>query len=149
MNKVILIGNLSNDFELRYLNTGTAVGNASLAVNRSFTRQDGTKDNEAMFIDLSLFGRTAEVCNQYLKKGSKICVEGYLSLQQWQDKSGNKKSKHVVIVEKVEFLHTKSETQAQKPAQVAQPQMQVQTIQVQDLQNQNAQQQNQNSEIPF
>ena len=108
MNKVILIGNLSRDFELRYLNTGVAVGNVNIATNRTYTREDGTKEQEVCFIDLSMYGRTAEVCKQYLKKGSKICVEGRLVYQQWNDTQGNKKSKHVIVVEKVEFLDPKN-----------------------------------------
>lgn len=108
MNKVILIGNLSRDFNLKYLNTGTAVGDVSLAVNMAYKTQDGKTENEVCYIDLNMFGRTAEVCNQYLKKGSKICVEGRLIYQSWQDTQGNKKSKHVVSVEKVEFLDSKN-----------------------------------------
>lgn len=108
MNKVILIGNLSRDFNLKYLNTGTAVGDVSLAVNMPYKNKDGETENEVCYIDLNMFGRTAEVCNQYLKKGSKICVEGRLIYQSWQDTQGNKKSKHVVSVEKVEFLDSKN-----------------------------------------
>ena len=108
MNKIILIGNLSRDFNLKYLNTGTAVGDVSLAVNMAYKTQDGKTENEVCYIDLNMFGRTAEVCNQYLKKGSKICVEGRLIYQSWQDTQGNKKSKHVVSVEKVEFLDSKN-----------------------------------------
>ncbi len=108
MNKVILIGNLSRDFNLKYLNTGTAVGDVSLAVNMPYKNKEGETENEVCYIDLNMFGRTAEVCNQYLKKGSKICVEGRLIYQSWQDTQGNKKSKHVVLVEKVEFLDSKN-----------------------------------------
>ena len=108
MNKIILIGNLSRDFNLKYLNTGTAVGDVSLAVNMAYKTQDGKTENEVCYIDLNMFGRTAEVCNQYLKKGSKICVEGRLIYQSWQDTQGNKKSKHVLSVEKVEFLDSKN-----------------------------------------
>ena len=108
MNKVILIGNLSKEFELKYLNTGLAVGSVSIATNRTYTKENGQKENEAMFIDLSMFGRTAEICNQYLKKGSKICVEGRLVFQQWNDTQGNKRSKHIIAVEKVEFLDSKN-----------------------------------------
>lgn len=109
MNKVFLIGNLSKEFELKYLNTGLAVGSVSIATNRTYTKDNGEKENEVMFIDLSMFGRTAEICNQYLKKGSKICVEGRLVLQQWNDTQGNKKSKHIIAVEKVEFLDSKND----------------------------------------
>ena len=66
MNKIILIGNLSRDFNLKYLNTGTAVGDVSLAVNMAYKTQDGKTENEVCYIDLNMFGRTAEVCNKYL-----------------------------------------------------------------------------------
>lgn len=128
MNKVILIGNLSKDFNLRYLTTGTAVGDVSLAVNMSYKNKEGKTENEVCYIDLNMFGRTAEVCNQYLKKGSKICVEGRLIYQSWQDTQGNKKSKHVVSVEKVEFLdskngNTENQYQSNNNAQVEAPQV--------------------------
>ena len=128
MNKVILIGNLSKDFNLKYLNTGTAVGDVSLAVNMPYKNKEGKTENEVCYIDLNMFGRTAEVCNQYLKKGSKICVEGRLIYQSWQDTQGNKKSKHVVSVEKVEFLdskngNTENQYQSNNNAQVEAPQV--------------------------
>ncbi|MCI7410424.1 single-stranded DNA-binding protein [Helicobacter bilis] len=104
MNKVILIGNLTKEVEIRQLTSGSIVGNMSLAVNRHFVRTDGTKDSEVCYIDLAVYGKSAELCKQWLVKGSKVCVEGRLVYQQWQTQSGEKRSKHVVSVEKVEFL---------------------------------------------
>lgn len=104
MNKVVLIGNLTRDIELRYTQSGYCVGNAGIAVTRKFKNAQGEMVEETCFIDLKFFGRTAEVANQYLRKGSKLAVEGRLKLEQWQDQSGQNRSKHVVEVESLEML---------------------------------------------
>ena len=98
MNKVVLIGNLTRDIELRYTQIGYCVGNAGIAVTRKFKNAQGETVEETCFIDLKFFGRTAEVANQYLRKGSKLAVEGRLKLEQWQDQSGQNRSKHGVEV---------------------------------------------------
>ena len=117
MNKVILIGNLTKNIDLKYLNTGVAVGESSMAINQVYKKQDGTKVQDTCFIDIVMYGRSAEISNQYLKKGSKLCIEGKLNFQQWSDQNGNKRSKHIVSVEKVEFLDTKSDDNAQQTPQ--------------------------------
>lgn len=104
MNKVVLIGNLTRDIELRYTQIGYCVGNAGIAVTRKFKNAQGETAEETCFIDVKFFGRTAEVANQYLRKGSKLAVEGRLKLEQWQDQSGQNRSKHVVEVESLEML---------------------------------------------
>lgn len=104
MNKVVLIGNLTRDIELRYTQSGYCVGNTGIAVTRKFKNAQGEPAEETCFIDLKFFGRTAEVVNQYLRKGSKLAVEGRLKLEQWQDQSGQNRSKHVVEVESLEML---------------------------------------------
>ena len=104
MNKVVLIGNLTRDIELRYTQSGDCVGNAGIAVTRKFKNAQGETAEETCFIDVKFFGRTAEVANQYLRKGSKLAVEGRLKLEQWQDQSGQNRSKHVVEVESLEML---------------------------------------------
>ena len=104
-NKVILLGNLSRDVELRYTPSGAAVAKFGLATNRVYT--DPTtkeKKQEVMFIDINIFGRAAETANQYLRKGSQVLVEGRLSLNQWTDQTGQKRSKHEIIAENVKFL---------------------------------------------
>ncbi|MBS9778898.1 MAG: single-stranded DNA-binding protein [Campylobacteraceae bacterium] len=106
-NKVILVGNLSRDLELRYLPSGSAVCNTAIATNRKFKKQDGSFGEEVCFIDITFFGRTAEVANQYLKRGSKILVEGRLKLDQWTDQTGGKRSKHSVVVDSMQMLDTK------------------------------------------
>lgn len=109
MNKVILIGNLTKNIDLKYLTTGVAVGESSMAINQVYKKQDGTKVQDTCFIDIVMYGRSAEISNQYLKKGSKLCIEGKLNFQQWSDQYGNKRSKHIVSVEKVEFLDVRSD----------------------------------------
>ena len=128
MNKVILIGNLTKEVEIKQLISGNTVGNMSLAVNRHFVRADGTKDNEVCYIDLIVYGKSAELCKQWLSKGSKICVEGRLMYESWQTQSGEKRSKHVVSVEKIEFLNSKNDntTSANKNTQAMSPQIEAQ-----------------------
>lgn len=104
MNKVVLIGNLTRDIELQYTQSGYCVGNSGIAVTRKFKNAKGETVEETCFIDIKFFGRTAEVANQYLRKGSKLAVEGRLKLEQWQDQSGQNRSKHVVEVESLEML---------------------------------------------
>ena len=104
MNKVVLIGNLTRDIELRYTQSGYCVGNTGIAVTRKFKNAQGETAEETCFIDVKFFGRTAEVANQYLRKGSKLAVEGRLKLEQWQDQGGQNRSKHVVEVESLEML---------------------------------------------
>ncbi len=112
-NKVILVGNLTRDIELRYLQSGTAVGSTGIATNRRFKASDGTQKEEVMFIDLTFFGRTAEIANQYLRKGSKVLVEGRLRLDSWEDQNGVKRSKHSITVDNMQMLDSKSESSSQ------------------------------------
>jgi len=110
-NKVILVGNLTRDLELRYLQSGTAVGNTGIATNRKFKGSDGEQKQEVMFIDITFFGRTAEIANQYLKKGSKVLVEGRLRLDSWEDQSGAKRSKHSITVDSMQMLDSRGDNQ--------------------------------------
>lgn len=109
-NKVILVGNLTRDPELRYLPSGSAVTNTAIATNRKYKKQDGTQGEEVMFIDIVFFGRSAEIANQYLKRGSKILAEGRLKLEQWNDQDGNKKNKHTIQVDTMQMLGTKQDS---------------------------------------
>lgn len=103
-NKVVLVGNLTRNIELKYLQNGTAVGSSGIAVNRKFTGQNGEKKEETCFIDVTFFGKVAEVANQYLKKGSKILVEGRLKFDQWTDNNGQNRSKHSIVAENMVML---------------------------------------------
>lgn len=107
MNKVIIVGNLTRDLELRYAPSGTAIGNTGIASTRKFKGGDGQMKEEVLFVDITFFGRTAEVANQYLRKGSKVLVEGRLKLDSWTDQNGGKRSKHSVTVENMTMLDSK------------------------------------------
>lgn len=102
-NKVVLVGNLTRDIELRYTTSGSAIGNCGIAVTRKFTT-NGEKREETCFIDISFFGKQAEIANQYLNKGSKVLIEGRLKFDQWTDNNGQNRSKHTISVENMEML---------------------------------------------
>jgi len=107
-NRIILVGNLTRDPELRYMPNGGAVCSTGIATNRKFKKQDGSTGEEVCFVDITFFGRTAEVANQYLKRGKKILVEGRLKLDQWTDQNGGKRSKHSVIADNMQMLDNKN-----------------------------------------
>lgn len=117
-NKVILIGYLTRDIDLRYSPAGLAIAKTGIATNRKFKDKfsDELKE-ETMFIDITVFGRSAEVANQYLKKGSKVLLEGRLVFEQWIDSTGKKRSKHSVVAEKIQFLGGKSGNSPQQDTQ--------------------------------
>ena len=104
-NRVILVGNLTRDPELRYISTGTAVTDIGLAVNDRVKRNDQWVD-ETTFVDVTLWARTAEVASEYLSKGSPVLIEGRLKLDQWEHE-GQKRSKLKVIGEKMQMLSTR------------------------------------------
>lgn len=108
-NKVILAGNLTRDVELRYLPSGSALAKIGLAINRRFKKQDGSQGEEVCFIDVNLFGRTAEVANQYLRRGSQVLIEGRLVLESWTDNTGQKRSRHSITAESMQMLGGKAE----------------------------------------
>ena len=112
-NKVILVGNLTRDVELKNLPSGSSVATFGLATNKKWKDSHSGEDRqEVMFIDITLFGRSAEIANQYLRKGSKVLIEGRLSLDQWTDQSGQKRSKHKILADTVQFMETRAEAQA-------------------------------------
>ena len=110
-NKVVLVGNLTRDVEIRYSQSGSAIGNVGIATNRKFKTQTGEQKEEILFIDLTFFGRTAEIANQYLRKGSKVLVDGRLVFQQWTAQDGSKRSKHAITVENLQMLDSKADSQ--------------------------------------
>lgn len=104
-NQVILLGNLTRDPELKYTPKGTAFATTGLAVNRVYNDDQGNKHEEVTFVDIEFWGRTAEVLNEYCKKGKQIMVEGRLKLDQWDDKqTGQKRSKIKVVGETLQML---------------------------------------------
>lgn len=106
-NQITMIGNLTRDIELRYSQSGSAIAKTGIATAHKFTSNVERKE-ETMFIDVTFFGRSAEIANQYLRKGSKCLIVGRLQLEQWADQqSGQKRSKHSVLVESMQMLDGK------------------------------------------
>lgn len=104
-NKVILMGNLTRDPEMRYTPKGTAIARLGLAVNRRYTTETGEAREETTFVDIDAFGKQAEVISQYMRKGSAMLMEGRLKLDQWDDKNtGQKVSKLRVVLEGFQFV---------------------------------------------
>lgn len=105
LNKVMLIGNLTRDPELRYTPKGTAVADVSLAINRVWNNEQNQRQEETTFVDVTLWGRQAELAQQYLSKGRGVYIEGRLQMDTWDDKqTGQKRSKLKVVAENLQFL---------------------------------------------
>ncbi|WRA40400.1 single-stranded DNA-binding protein [Helicobacter pylori] len=108
-NKVIMVGRLTRNVELKYLPSGSAAATICLATSRRFKKQDGTLGEEVCFIDARLFGRTAEIANQYLSKGSSVLIEGRLTYESWMDQTGKKNSRHTITADSLQFMDKKSD----------------------------------------
>ena len=109
-NKIILVGNLTRDIQLNYSQGGMGIAKTAIATTRKFT-SNGEKKEEVCFVDITFFARSAEIANQYLRKGSKILVEGRLNFDQWVDQNGQKRSKHSVTVDTMQMLDSKGDNQ--------------------------------------
>jgi single-strand DNA-binding protein len=108
-NKVILIGNLTRNPELRYTPNGTPVAALGLAVSRRYKQGDDLKE-EVCFVDIVVFGKQAEHCSQYLSKGNGIIVDGRLQQRRWETEDGQKRSKHEVVAQSITFLPKRGES---------------------------------------
>jgi len=109
-NKVILIGNLTRDVELRYTTSGSAIAKLGMAINRTWKdRNTGERRDETCFVDVNIFGRSAEIANQHLAKGRRILIEGRLVYEQWTDQNGQKRSKHSIAAESFQFMDARAE----------------------------------------
>lgn len=106
-NRVMLMGNLTRDPELRYIPNGSAVTNLRLAVNRSYKNQAGELKEEVTYVNIVVWGKQAENCAEYLAKGSSIFVEGRLQSRQWETDDGQKRSALEVVADRVQFLERK------------------------------------------
>jgi single-strand DNA-binding protein len=112
LNRVLLIGNLTRDPELRYTPKGTAVTEIGLAVNRIYSGEDGEKKEETTFVDVTLWARQAEIAGQYLKKGRPVFIEGRLQLDTWDDKqTGQKRSRLRVVAENLQLLGNRQDSE--------------------------------------
>jgi len=115
LNKVMLIGNLTRDPELRYTPAGLGVVSFGIAVNTPVGKDDeGNRKTETLFVDVVAFGKQAEVIAEYLRKGSLIYLEGRLRYRTWEDASGNKRSKHEIVLNNFQFLNTRSKESPQE-----------------------------------
>ena len=116
-NKVILAGNLTRDPEMRYTPKGMAIASFGMAINRTHTSETGEKKEEVTFVDVTAFGRTAEVISQYLKKGRPILIEGRLKYDTWDDKqTGQKRSKLAVVADGFQFLDSGRQGEGHLPS---------------------------------
>lgn len=109
-NKVMLMGNLTRDIELRHTPSNQAVANFGLAMNRTYRTASGEDREEVTFVDCEAWGRTAEIMAKYLLKGRPVFVEGRLRLDTWQDKEGNRQSRLRVVVENFQFIDSRGGT---------------------------------------
>jgi single-strand DNA-binding protein len=110
LNRVLLIGNLTRDPEVRYTPKGTAVAEIGLAINRTYSGEDGEKKEETTFVDVTIWARQAEIAGQYLKKGRQVFIEGRLQLDTWDDKqTGQKRSRLRVVSENLQFIGSRPE----------------------------------------
>src|SRR5262245_48279149 len=103
-NKVFLMGRLTRDPELRYTPQGTSVSDLGLAVNREYTLQNGERRKETVFVDVTVWKKQAEICCQYLKKGSPIFIEGRLAMDSWEGQDGQKRTKMRVVADNFQFI---------------------------------------------
>ena len=103
-NKIILVGNLTRDPELRYTPSGAAVATLGIATNRRYTTSGGTVQEETCFVDVVAWQKQAETAAEYLKKGRLVLIEGRLTFRSWEGQDGGKHSKHEVVAERIQFL---------------------------------------------
>ncbi len=107
LNKTLIIGNVGKPVELRYTPSGMAVGNFTVAVNSFYTKSDGEKQQDTEWFNVVVWGKLAEVCNQYLTKGKQVFVEGQMKTRSWDDKEGTKHYKTELHARQVQFLGSK------------------------------------------
>jgi single-strand DNA-binding protein len=115
LNQVFIIGNLTKDPELRFVPSGQCVANLRLATNRKFKGANNEWKEEVTYIGVETWGKQAEACGEYLKKGSPVLIEGRLKLKEWDAQDGQKRSMLEVVAERVQFLARKSEAAAEEP----------------------------------
>lgn len=111
-NKVVMLGNLTRDIELRYLPSGAAIAKSAIATSYKYKGQDGQQKDEVCFLDFNIFGRSAEVANQYLKKGSKVLLEGRLVFEQWTAADGTSRNRHSLRVDTMKMLDSRGDAPA-------------------------------------
>src|SRR5260370_12624477 len=117
VNKVILLGNIGRDPEVRYLPSGQPVANCSVATSERFKGRDGTNKESTEWHNIVVYGKQAELCSQYLKKGRQVYIEGRLTTRQWEAKDGSgKRNRTEVVVQRVQFLGGRPGGASEEPA---------------------------------
>ncbi len=154
VNKVFLMGNLTRDPELRYIPSGTAVTSFTVAVNRVYATQTGEKKEEVTFVRIVVWGRRAEVCGEYLSKGSPVFLEGRLRTRAWQTPDGQNRSTIEVIANNVQFLSRGTGKAPQKKNDISHPpQEEIESIDLSETKQEGVQNQSKDNsgsdEIPF
>lgn len=118
VNRVILIGNVTRSIEVKYTPKGTAVAGASLAINRSYKDDSGSKHEETTFVDVELWGRLAEIAGEYVKKGNPLYIEGRLKQESWEDKeTGKKRTRMKVVAESLQLLGSRGDKPAKQESE--------------------------------
>jgi len=112
-NKTVMVGNITRDIELRYLPSGAAIAKSAIATSYKYKTATGEKKDEVCFMDFNIFGKSAEVANQYLKKGSKVLLEGRIVFEQWTAQDGTNRNRHSLRVDVMKMLDSKADSQAQ------------------------------------
>eukprot|EP01029_Cantina_marsupialis_P028280 TRINITY_DN775958_c0_g1_i1.p1 TRINITY_DN775958_c0_g1~~TRINITY_DN775958_c0_g1_i1.p1 ORF type:complete len:185 (+),score=47.50 TRINITY_DN775958_c0_g1_i1:496-1050(+) len=110
-NKVVMVGNLTRDIELRYMPNGSALAKSAIATSHRYKSNTGEQKEEVCFLDFNIFGRSAEVANQYLRKGSKVLLEGRLVFEQWTAQDGTNRNRHALRVDSMKMLDSKADSQ--------------------------------------
>ena len=140
LNQCTFIGRLGKDPETRYLANGDAATNFSIAVGESWKDKQGQKQERTEWVNVSCFGRIAEICGEYLRKGSKVMVSGKMKTDKWQDQSGNDRYTTKIMLRDMNMLDSRPEGQGQQASQQQAPQRQAPQQQPQQQQTQYAQQ---------
>lgn len=146
-NRIVIVGNLTRDPELKYTPAGTALCKFGIATNRKFKRGDGSPGEEVCFVTCVAWAKTGEVANEHLRKGSQALVEGRLTFSTWQDDGGNKHSKHEISVERVVFLGRPQQRNDSVPATREQEETQEQPTETQPVES--PPQDTEEDEVPF
>ena len=147
-NKTIMCGNLTRDIELKYLASGSAVAKSAIATSYKYKTATGEQKEEVCFLDFTIFGMIGEVANQYLRKGSKVLLEGRLVLEQWTAQDGSARSRHILRVEEMKMLDSKQNDNQSSQGQY-QNQGQLQQKPQQKNEWENVPEIDINEEIPF
>jgi single-strand DNA-binding protein len=118
LNQTFVMGNLTREVEIRYTPKGTAVAELGLAINRVYSTDSGERREEVTFLDITVWGRDAEIAGEYLTKGSPVLIHGRLQTEQWEDKqTGQKRSKLKVVCERLHLIGRKRESDQSEPAE--------------------------------